>query len=66
MPQQPGVLRLCSIAAGKLTVKMEHEEPFVIGPHGMFRIGPHSSCFVESDLYDDVVVHITSIKTDED
>ncbi|PSR99223.1 hypothetical protein BD289DRAFT_479604 [Coniella lustricola] len=66
MPRQPGIMRLCSIAAGKLTVKMEQEEPFAIGPHGMFRIGPHTSCFVESDLYDDVVVHITSIQTDDD
>ncbi|KAF3765680.1 hypothetical protein M406DRAFT_68101 [Cryphonectria parasitica EP155] len=63
---QTGVTRLCSIAAGKLTVKIEGEEPFVIGPHGMFRITSHSTCLVESEVYDDVVLHITSIKTEDD
>lgn len=63
---QDGVTRLCSIAAGKLTVKMNGEDPFIIGPHGMFRITPRSACLVESEVYEDVVLHIVSIKTEDD
>lgn len=63
---QDGVTRLCSIAVGKLKVRMSGEEPFIIGPHGMFRITPRSACLVESEVYEDVLVHITSIKTEDD
>lgn len=59
-----GVTRICSIAStGKLSVKMDGEDPMVIGPHGMFTVGPDKSCVVESEVYDEVSLHITSVKT---
>lgn len=60
---EDNITRICSIAsAGKLCVKLDGEEPLVIGPHGMFTVRPHSECLVESEIYDDVVLHITSVK----
>ncbi|CAN8104011.1 unnamed protein product [Discula destructiva] len=62
---EDGVTRICSIAsAGKLNVKMDGEPPIVIGPHGMFTVRPRSACLVESEVYDEVALHITSVKTD--
>lgn len=58
------VVRICSVAsAGKLSVKMDGEKPLVIGPHGMFTVRPGSACLVDSEIYDDVALHITSVKT---
>lgn len=59
-------MRLCSIASGKLTVHMDGEDPFTIGSHGMFRILPDSGCLVENEIYDDVTLHVTSIKVEDD
>lgn len=57
-------LLICSVAsAGKLNVKLEGEEPLLIGPHGMFTVRPCSACLVESEIYDDVALHITSVMT---
>lgn len=53
--------RLCSVASGKLTVRMDKEAPFIIGPHGMFKIEADVGCTVESDLYVDVILHVTSV-----
>lgn len=58
------VTRICSIASssGKLTVKMDGESPIVIGPHGLFVVRPGSTCLVESEVYDEVALHITSVR----
>lgn len=57
-------LLICSVAsAGKLNVKLEGEEPLLIGPHGMFTVRPRSACLVESEIYDDVALHVTSVMT---
>ncbi|ROV91988.1 hypothetical protein VSDG_07615 [Cytospora chrysosperma] len=58
-------LCLCSIASGKLRVKMDGEDPFTIGSHGMFRILPGSACVVENEVYDDVTMHVTSIRVED-
>lgn len=42
---------------------MDDEEPLVIGPHGMFSVRPRATCRVESEVYDDMALHITSVKT---
>lgn len=61
---EDNVTRICSIAsAGKLSVKLDSEEPLIIGPHGMFAVRPRSGCLVESEIYDDVSLHITTIIT---
>ncbi|RYP76646.1 hypothetical protein DL769_003606 [Monosporascus sp. CRB-8-3] len=51
-------LRLCSVAAGKVKVKM-HDEEFTIGPHGMFKVGPGVECTAINMLYLDAVLHIS-------
>lgn len=56
------ILRVCSIAtAGKLIVKLDGEPPLAIGTHSLFTIRPGTACVVESDIYDDVTLHITSV-----
>lgn len=44
---------------------MDGEDPFVIGPHDTSRIKPRSACLLESEVYDDVVLHITSVETED-
>ncbi|RYP15293.1 hypothetical protein DL765_005817 [Monosporascus sp. GIB2] len=53
-----GKLRLCSVAAGKVKVKM-HDEEFTIGPHGMFKVGPGVECTAINTLYVDAMLHIS-------
>ncbi|KAK4200981.1 hypothetical protein QBC40DRAFT_172508 [Triangularia verruculosa] len=52
-------LRLCSLASGKLRVKIGDEPEFVIGPHGMFKIKAGSSCNVSNRMYIDAILHST-------
>lgn len=60
---ETGITRICSIASGgKLTVRMDGEAAIVIGPHGLFVVRPGSSCVVESEVYDEVALHITSVR----
>ncbi|RYP20108.1 hypothetical protein DL767_009525 [Monosporascus sp. MG133] len=51
-------LRLCSVAAGKVKVKM-HGEEFTIGPHGMFKVGPGVECIAINTLYVDAMLHVS-------
>lgn len=61
---EDNIMRICSVAsAGKLSIKLNGEEPLTIGSHGMFTIRPRSECLVECEIYDDVALHVTSIKT---
>lgn len=54
----PGKTRLCSVAAGKVRVKIGNEVEFVVGPHGMFKVRPGAACTVRNGLYLDAVLHI--------
>ncbi|KAF4446222.1 Protein SERAC1 [Fusarium austroafricanum] len=49
-------LRTCSVASGKVRVKMG-EKTFNLGPNGMFVVRPGQACKVENRLYLDSVVH---------
>lgn len=51
-------LRLCSVATGKVRVKI-HDRDFMIGPNGMFKIGPSVDCVATNPLYIDATLHIT-------
>lgn len=53
--------RVCSLAAGKVNVKIGNEPEFVIGPHGMFRVKAGKICTVHNKMYADAVLHITGI-----
>jgi hypothetical protein len=60
---ETGVVRFCSMATGKLTVKMAREGlEFQVGPNGMFKIRPGAAALVTNRLYVDAVVHITTIR----
>ncbi|KAI1773894.1 hypothetical protein F4818DRAFT_85214, partial [Hypoxylon cercidicola] len=56
-------LRLCSIASGKLHVRM-HDQEFSMGPNGMVRIKPRVSCIATNRLYVDAMVHVATIPGD--
>ncbi|KAL2134695.1 hypothetical protein VTI74DRAFT_11099 [Chaetomium olivicolor] len=51
-------IRLCSVAAGKVSVTIGGEEGFSVGPHGMFKVKPGVACTVKNGLYLEAVVHI--------
>ena len=53
--------RICSLASGKLRVKLEDQE-FVIGSNGMVKIKPGVVATVENRTYVDSVVHVTSVQ----
>lgn len=56
-------VRLCSVASGKLQVKM-HGQEFSIGSNGMVMIRPGADCTVINKLYMDAVVHVTIVPSD--
>jgi hypothetical protein len=53
-------LRTCSVAAGKVKVKIGTTE-FKIGPHGMFKVMPGETCVVENRHYVDAYIHCTTV-----
>lgn len=58
-------LRLCSLATGKLSVKVEQEggdAGFQIGPNGMFRVLPGAAASVRNRVYIDAVLHVTTVE----
>ena len=57
----PDRLRICSVGAGKVRVRMQDEGEFDLGPHGMFRVLPGNSCVVLNRLYGDAVLHVTEV-----
>lgn len=57
-------MRLCSLATGKVRVRMDGVDDFVIGPNGMFKVRPGAACSVQNRLYIDAVIHMTTITDD--
>lgn len=58
-------LRLCSLATGKLSVKMAQEggdAGFQIGPNGMFKVLPGVVAGVRNRVYVDAVLHVTTVE----
>ncbi|KAK1564224.1 uncharacterized protein LY79DRAFT_530315 [Colletotrichum navitas] len=60
-PADADKVRICSLAMGKLKVKLDNTEPFQMGPNGMFKLKPGMACTVENRLYVDAVVHVTTV-----
>ncbi|OHW98348.1 hypothetical protein CSPAE12_03130 [Colletotrichum incanum] len=60
-PAEAEKVRICSLATGKLKVKLDNTEPFQMGPNGMFKLKSGMACTVENRLYIDAVVHITTV-----
>ncbi|OIW25148.1 hypothetical protein CONLIGDRAFT_83137 [Coniochaeta ligniaria NRRL 30616] len=57
----PDRMRICSVGAGKVKVRIQGEEEFDLGPHGMFRLLPGRSCVVLNRLYGSAVLHVTEV-----
>ncbi|KAK6212232.1 ribosomal protein L27 [Colletotrichum tabaci] len=60
-PEEADKVRICSIATGKLKVKLDNAEAFLMGLNGMFKLKPGMACTVENRLYVDSVVHVTTV-----
>lgn len=56
-------LRFCSLTAGKLLVEVEGNAPFLIGPHGVFKLAPGVSAEVSNASEVDAVLHVSTVKT---
>ncbi|KAF5506656.1 hypothetical protein CGCS363_v005861 [Colletotrichum siamense] len=54
-------VRICSVAVGKVKVKLDMTDPFQIGPNGMFKLKPGTSCSIENRTYIDAIIHVTSV-----
>lgn len=52
--------RYCALASGKLYISVEDQEPFTIGPHGLFKVAPGSTAKIQNRLYIDSVLHIST------
>ncbi|KAK3687743.1 hypothetical protein B0T22DRAFT_138109 [Podospora appendiculata] len=61
MEPERNMTRICSLATGKARVKLEGEAEFTIGPHGMFKVKAGVSCTVQNWLYDNAILHVTSL-----
>lgn len=44
-------VRFCLVVNGKLKVRIDGEEEFVIGPHGMFKVRPGAACTALNTSY---------------
>ncbi|KAK1965343.1 hypothetical protein LY78DRAFT_637730 [Colletotrichum sublineola] len=60
-PAEADKVRICSLATGKVKVKLDNTELFQMGPNGMFKLKPEMTCTVENRLYVDAVVHVTTV-----
>ncbi|KAL2258114.1 hypothetical protein VTK26DRAFT_8704 [Humicola hyalothermophila] len=59
----PDRIRLCSVAAGKVRVRIGDDEPeFVVGPHGLFKVKAGVGCVVRNGMYIDAVLHVTVLQ----
>ncbi|KAK1850614.1 hypothetical protein CCHR01_06773 [Colletotrichum chrysophilum] len=54
-------VRICSVAVGKVKVKLDMTDPFQIGPNGMFKLKLGTSCSIENRTYIDAIIHVTSV-----
>jgi hypothetical protein len=55
-------LRLCSIASGKVQVRIEGSADFHLGPNGMFTINPGVACVVNNRQYVDATIHVCVVE----
>ncbi|OAA62801.1 hypothetical protein SPI_04341 [Niveomyces insectorum RCEF 264] len=58
----PRATRICSLAAGKLHVRVGDDVEFALGPNGMFRAKPGAAFAVENRLYVDAYLHISEVR----
>jgi len=54
--------RWWSVTTGKVTVRPKGEEPFVLGPNGLFILRPGDSCVVTNRYCVSAVLHISAVR----
>lgn len=59
---EPLSVRFCSVAAGKVMVELEGNMPFLIGPHGMFKLMPEMMAQVSNASEEEAVLHVSALK----
>lgn len=59
---EPSGVRLCSLTAGKVMVELGRNSPFLIGPHGMFKLMPAMSAQVSNASELDAVIHVSAVQ----
>ncbi|KAL7914945.1 hypothetical protein GGI35DRAFT_435641 [Trichoderma velutinum] len=59
-PIEATKVRTCSVATGKISVKMGNDQAFKLGPNGLVVIRPGQSCLVINRLYSDAILHCTT------
>ncbi|KAK4075343.1 uncharacterized protein Triagg1_4464 [Trichoderma aggressivum f. europaeum] len=60
-PIEATKVRTCSVASGKISVKMGNDQAFKLGPNGVVVIRPGQSCMVVNRLYSDAILHCTTL-----
>ncbi|KAK0653302.1 hypothetical protein QBC41DRAFT_308523 [Cercophora samala] len=55
--------RICTLANGKLRVKLDDEEEYSIGARGVFKIDAGLECRVFNRCYEDVVLHVNGFRS---
>lgn len=58
-------MRVCSVATGKMRVRIGGEDEFSIGHHGMFKVAAGKGCVVQNLMYGDAVLHICEFPNDQ-
>ncbi|KAM7205187.1 hypothetical protein V8F20_003324 [Naviculisporaceae sp. PSN 640] len=58
--RDPLNLRVFSIAAGEVRIKMDFEDEFVLGTHGTCKLKPVRALTVTNVLYTAAVLHVTA------
>ncbi|KAB5543048.1 hypothetical protein GE09DRAFT_1061573 [Coniochaeta sp. 2T2.1] len=60
-PATEGMMRIVTVGAGKVKVRITGEEDVDVGPHGAFRVVPGRGCVVFNKLYGDAVLVVTEV-----
>jgi len=53
--------RWCSVAGGKVSVRLNDEQEFVMGPNGLFKVGPGDTCVVKNRHYIQATLHLSAM-----
>lgn len=61
---EPNRLRICSVASGKVRVKVSGQD-FAVGPNGVWKVKAGAECAVTNRYYLDAVVHISCVPCDD-
>lgn len=55
-------VRLCSLISGKALVELEGNSPFLLGPHGLFKLMPETGVRISNASEEITVLHVSTVK----